>query len=55
VVFQIAHGDKPADDNSKILFSDVIRYRTPLEKIKRPAKYDDAAESGDNLSVIPQP
>jgi hypothetical protein len=55
VVFQIAHGLTAADDNSKILFSDVIRYRTPLEKIKRPTKYDDAAEAGDNLSVIPQP
>lgn len=55
VVFQIAHGATAAEDNSKILFSDVIRYRTPLEKIKRPGKYDDSAEAGDNLSQIPQP
>jgi hypothetical protein len=49
IVFQVG-GTK-----NGILFSDLIRYRTPLKTIKKPAGYNDAGSYGDNLGdvVIP--
>lgn len=49
IVFQV--GSK----KNGILFSDLIRYRTPLKTIKKPAGYNDAGSYGDNLGdvVIP--
>lgn len=46
IVFQLA-GSK-----SGILFSDLIRYRTPLKTIKKPAGYKGAGSYGDNLGDI---
>jgi hypothetical protein len=40
-------------DQSKILFSDLLRYRTPLTSIKRPIPHKDF-NAGDNLSVFNQ-
>jgi hypothetical protein len=54
IAFQIANGAKAQDDNSKILLADLIRYRTPLGHIKKPAGYNGAAEAGDNLGKIPE-
>jgi hypothetical protein len=47
IVFQVA------GDDSKILFSDLLRYRTPLKQIKAPAGYDGAGSAGDNLGDLP--
>jgi hypothetical protein len=54
IVVQVASGKTAKDDNSRILLSDLIRYRTPLGKIKKPNGYDNSAEAGDNLSKIPE-
>jgi hypothetical protein len=48
IVFQVA-GSK-----SNVLFSNLLRYRTPLKQINGPAKYDDAANAGDNLNSVPK-
>jgi hypothetical protein len=55
IVFKIANGTTPQTDQSAILYSGLLRYRTPLGHIKKPAKYDGAAEAGDNLDSVPQP
>lgn len=54
IMFQIANGETAATDNSKILLSHLIRYRTPLERVKKPKRYDHAADAGDNLLNIPE-
>jgi hypothetical protein len=46
IVFQVG-GTK-----NGILFSDLIRYRTPLKTIKTPAGYNGAGSYGDNLGDI---
>lgn len=46
IVFQIA------GENSRILFSDLVRYRTPLEQIRKPDGYRPA-NAGDNLKSFP--
>ena len=46
IVFQVG-GSK-----SGILFSDLIRYRTPLKTIKKPAGHNVAGTYGDNLGDI---
>ncbi|HEY7405353.1 MAG TPA: hypothetical protein VIB39_17640 [Candidatus Angelobacter sp.] len=48
IVFQVA-GAK-----SNVLFSNLLRYRTPLKQINGPGKYDDAANAGDNLDSVPK-
>lgn len=53
IVFQIANGDTSDKDNSKILLSDLMRYRTPLGQVKKPKGYNHAANAGDNLTDIP--
>lgn len=47
IVFQIG-GKK-----SKILFSDLLRYRTPLKTISKPKGYNGAGSAGDNLDDLP--
>ncbi len=47
IVFQVAK------NNSKILFSDLLRYRAPLGKVHSPAGYNHQPEAGDNLNRIP--
>jgi len=47
IVFQIA------GNNSKILFSDLLRYRTPLKQISKPKGYNGAGSAGDNLEDLP--
>jgi hypothetical protein len=42
-----------ASDDSKILYSDLVRYRTPLKQIQKPKNYDGKANAGDNLDSIP--
>jgi hypothetical protein len=46
IVFQVA------EKNSKILFSDLVRYRTPLGNIKKPKGYNHQAQAGDNLNSV---
>jgi hypothetical protein len=41
-----------AGANSQILFSDLLRYRTPLTSIKAPAKPKEPVNSGDNLNIL---
>jgi hypothetical protein len=53
IVFKIANGATPQADQSAILYSDLLRYRTPLGHIKKPAQYDNAPEAGDNLNFVP--
>lgn len=53
IVFKIANGATAQTDQSQILYSDLLRYRTPLGHIKSPAEYDKAPEAGDNLKSIP--
>ena len=47
IVFQIA------GNQSKILFSDLLRYRTPLKQISKPKGYNGAGSAGDNLEDLP--
>jgi len=47
IVFQIAGA------NSKILFSDLLRYRTPLKTISKPKGYNGVGSAGDNLDDLP--
>ena len=54
IIFKIANGKTAQTDNSAILYSDLVRYRTPLGHIKKPAQYDNAPEAGDNLNSVPQ-
>jgi hypothetical protein len=42
-----------AGDDSKILYSDLLRYRTPLKKIQKPKSYKGTGNAGDNLDSIP--
>jgi len=42
-----------ASDNSTILYSDLLRYRTPLKQIGKPKNYDGKTNAGDNLDSIP--
>lgn len=42
-----------ASDKSTILYSDLLRYRTPLKQIGKPSKYDGKPNAGDNLYSIP--
>jgi hypothetical protein len=44
---------KIAGDDSKILFSDLLRYRTPLKTISKPKGYNGAGSAGDNLGDLP--
>jgi hypothetical protein len=53
IVFKIANGATAQTDQSQILYSDLLRYRTPLGHIKSPGKYDNAPEAGDNLKSVP--
>jgi len=46
IVFEVA------GKQSQILFSDLVRYRTPLTKIKAPAD-DKGLNDGDNLDIFP--
>lgn len=39
--------------NPTILYSGLLRFRTPLTKIKKPQKYNHADNAGDNLSDLP--
>jgi hypothetical protein len=39
---------------SQVLVSDIVRYRTPLGKIRKPKGYNDAGNNGDNLGTIPE-
>jgi hypothetical protein len=54
IVFKIANGATAQADQSQILYSDLLRYRTPLGHIKSPGKYDNAPEAGDNLDSVPK-
>jgi hypothetical protein len=47
IIFQVG-GAKP-----RILFSDLLRYRTPLGQIGKPKGYNGAGNQGDNLSDLP--
>lgn len=47
IVFEVA------GKQSQILFSDLVRYRTPLTKIKAPSD-DKELNKGDNLDVFPK-
>ena len=47
IVFEIA------GDDSKILFSDLVRYRTPLGMIKKPQVHSPTQNAGDNLMTFP--
>lgn len=49
VVFKIA------GDDSAILFSDFLRYRTPLKTISKPGCYNGAGTAGDNLGDLGPP
>jgi hypothetical protein len=42
-----------ASENSSILYSDLLRYRTPLKQIGKPKNYDGKPNAGDNLYSIP--
>ncbi|MBZ5658272.1 MAG: hypothetical protein LAO56_23670 [Acidobacteriia bacterium] len=53
IIFRIANGTTVQTDQSAILYSDLVRYRTPLSHIKKPAQYDNAPEAGDNLNSVP--
>ena len=53
IVFKIANGATAQTDQSLILYSDLLRYRTPLGHVKSPARYDNAPEAGDNLNSVP--
>jgi hypothetical protein len=44
---------RSAGSDSSILFSDLLRYRTPLKTISKPKDYKGAGSAGDNLSDIP--
>jgi len=50
IIFKFAGKDSI---NSKILFSDLVRYRTPLRHIKKPSAAKKTLNAGDNLDVFP--
>jgi hypothetical protein len=46
---------KVAGDDSAILFSDLLRYRSPLKTINKPGCYNGAGTAGDNLGDLGPP
>jgi len=51
IVFRIAGAQ--SGQKSQILFTDFLRYRSPLEQISAPAGYNGAGKQGDNLKDVP--
>jgi hypothetical protein len=47
IVFSIAK------ENPTILYSNLLRFRTPLTKIKKPNDYNKSDNAGDNLTDLP--
>jgi hypothetical protein len=47
IVFKIAKAE------SSILYSNLLRFRTPLTKIKKPNHYNSSDNAGDNLNDLP--
>jgi hypothetical protein len=47
IVFRIAN------DSSSILYSNLLRFRSPLTKIAKPSNYNKSDNAGDNLDDLP--